>query len=359
MLRPRESWVLTRMKAVLVFFLKFALTALCLGWAFSHVDFSHSVFTRPGAVDFRWLAAGAALAGLSVMLLGLRWWCFLRGQAMPVSIGRAVELTMIDGLFSLASVSGLGGDAARIILLIRDHPDRKLVIALTVMADHLAGMVSLALLFFIISASRFDALADPSALGRGVIHFAWFYLGGGLALVALIFICASPPVHRRIHANDRFICWPLMRRIPELYDIYRKNWRLALGGLVVSFMMFGAYFSSYYCGLRAVGGSTSYGTVMSAMPVIDAISGMPISIAGVGVREKLFELLLRDLAGVAPETAVAASLTGFACNVLWALLGAMFFLKKRDRIHVSELEVVGSGECCIDSVQTDAKISGQ
>ncbi len=69
------------MKAFLVFLLKFSLTALCLGWAFSQVDFSHSVFTRPGAVDYRWLAAGAALAGLSVVLLGVRWWCFLRGTA--------------------------------------------------------------------------------------------------------------------------------------------------------------------------------------------------------------------------------------------------------------------------------------
>jgi hypothetical protein len=49
---------------------------------------------------------------------------------------------------------------------------------------------------------------------------------------------------------------------------------------------------------------------------------------------------LHDLAGVAPETAVAASLAGFACNVLWALLGALFFLKKHDRIAVAELESV-------------------
>ena len=157
------------------------------------MEFDHSVFTRPGAVDYRWLAGGAALAGLSVMLQAIRWWLFLRGQSLAVSLGRAVELTMIDGLFSLASVSGLGGDAARVILLMRDHPGRKLVIAMAVTADHLAGLVSIALLFFIISAARFDALADPSVLGRGVIHFAWFYLGGGLAMVLLIFICASPP----------------------------------------------------------------------------------------------------------------------------------------------------------------------
>jgi glycosyltransferase 2 family protein len=326
------------MKAFLIFLLKLVLTGLCLWWAFSQVKFDRSVFTRPGAVDYRWLAGGAALAGASIGFNGLRWWLFLRGQSLAVSLGRAVELTMIDSLFSLASVSGLGGDAARIILLMRDHPGKKLVIALAVMADHLAGLVSLAMLFFIISVARFDAIVNQSILGRGVIHFAWFYLGGGLAMVVLIFICASPPVHRRIHGNNRFARWPFMRKIPELYDVYRKNWKYALGGLMVSFLMLFAYFSSYYCGMRAVGGKAEYTAVISAMPVIDSISGLPISVAGVGVREKLFEVLMKDLAGVPPETAVAASLAGFACNVLWAGFGALFFLKKRDRITVAELE---------------------
>lgn len=325
------------MKAFSLFALKLVLTALCLWWAFSQVKFDRSVFTKPGAVDYRWLAAGVALAGASVVLHGTRWWFFLRGQSLPVSLSRAVGLTLIDGLFSLASVSGLGGDAARIFLLMRDLPGRKLVITMAVMADHLAGMVSLALVFFIVSAARFEALANPSILGRGVIHFAWFYMGGGLAMVAMIFICASPPVHRRIHGNDRFARWPIMKRMPEIYDVYRKNWRHALAGLAVSFAMLGAYFSSYYCGMRAVGGTSSYGTVVSAMPVIDSISGMPISIAGVGVREKLFEVLMKDLAGVRPETAVAASLAGFTCNAIWAAVGALLFLKKRDRVNVADL----------------------
>ena len=102
--------------------------------------------------------------------------------------------------------------------------------------------------------------------------------------------------------------------------------------------MLGCYFSSYYCGMRAVGGNAGYGQVMSAMPVIDSISGMPVSIAGVGVREKLFETLMHDLAGIPPETAVAASLAGFACNAAWALLGALFFLKKRDRLSKRDIE---------------------
>lgn len=326
------------MKAALLFLLKLVLTGLCLWWAFSQVKIDKSVFTRPGAMNYGWLAGGVALAGVSIVLNAFRWWLFLRGQSLRVGMGRSVELTMIDSLFSLASVSGLGGDAARIILLMRDHPGKKLVIATSVMADHLAGLVSLALVFFVVSAARFDALADQSVLGRGVIHFAWVYLGGGLAMVAMIFVCAYPPVHRKIHANGRFSRWPFMERIPELYDVYRKNWKYAVGGVGVSFLMLGAYFSSYYCGMRAVGGQAEYGAVISAMPVIDAISGMPVSIGGVGVREKLFEVLMHDLAGVPAETAVAASLAGFAGNVFWALLGALFFLKKRDRITAADIE---------------------
>lgn len=326
------------MKAVLIFLLKLALTGVCLWWAFSQIVIDRSIFDRPGGIHYSWLAAGVGLAGLSIVLHALRWWLFLRGQSLSVKLGRAIELTLIDSLFSLASVSGLGGDAARILLLMRELPGKKLVIALAVMADHLAGLVAVALLFFIISLSRFHELTEQSLLGKNVIIFSWFYLGGGLAMVAMIFIFASPPVHRRIHGNNRFARFPIMKQIPELYDIYRKNWRFAIGGLGVSFIMLFVYFSSYYCGMRAVGGTASYGAVVSAMPIIDSISGMPISIAGMGVREKLFQVLLHDLAGVAPATAVAASLAGFACNVFWAGLGALFFLKKSDRVTRAELE---------------------
>jgi hypothetical protein len=38
--------------------------------------------------------------------------------------------------------------------------------------------------------------------------------------------------------------------------------------------------------------------------------------------------------------AVAASLAGFACNVLWALPGVLFFLRKSDRVTIRELEDV-------------------
>ena len=60
------------LKKVLIFLLKLVLTGSCLAWALSQVDLSHSVFTRPGAVDYRWMAAGVVMAGLTVVLTSLR-----------------------------------------------------------------------------------------------------------------------------------------------------------------------------------------------------------------------------------------------------------------------------------------------
>jgi glycosyltransferase 2 family protein len=328
------------LKKVLIFLLKLVLTGSCLIWALSQVDLSHSVFTRPGAVDYRWMAGGVVMAGLTVVLTALRWRLYLLAQGVDPGLRRAIELTLIGNLFNLLSIGGIGGDAARVLLLIRDHPGKKLAVTMAVLVDHLAGMVALAGMFFIVSVAKFDALVNQSHLGKGVIHFAWVYLSGGLGLVLLCFIAACPPVHRRIHANGREWKWKIMRQIPETYDVYRRKWPLALAGVGVSFVMLLAYFMSFWCGLRAVGGTASAGTVLSAMPVIDSLSSLPISVAGVGVREKLFEILMRDLAGTLPEISVAASLVGFACSVIWALVGGLLFLRKGDRVSVAELECV-------------------
>lgn len=328
------------LKKVLIFLLKLVLTGSCLWWALSKVDLGHSVFSRPGAVDYRWMAAGVLMAGLTVVLTSLRWRLYLIAQGVDPGMRRTIELTLVGNLFNLLSIGGIGGDAARVLLLIRDHPGRKLAVTMAVLVDHLAGMVALAGMFFIVSVARFEALANQSHLGKGVIHFAWVYLSGGLGLVLLCFLAACPPVHRRIHANGREWKWPLMRRIPETYDVYRRKWPLALAGVAVSFVMLLAYFLSFWCGLRAVGGTASAGTVLSAMPVIDSVSSLPVSVAGVGVREKLFEILMRDLAETPAEVSVAASLAGFACSVFWAGIGGLLFLRKRDRVSVAELEGV-------------------
>lgn len=329
------------MKTALVFLLKLGLTAACLWWAFSAVDGESLLFTEPGRTDFRWLAAGVVLAGISVFLTAVRWWAFLKVVEIPATIGRVVELTMIGNLLSLFSIGSVGGDAARIILLSRENRGKKLHVMMSVLVDRMAGMVTLGLLFFFVSAGSFRELTERDTLGpvgESALKLAWLWIGGGFVMVAGFFIFASPPLHRRIHANGRFAKWPMLEKVPEIYDAYRRNWKMTSFGLGTSIVMLVVYFASFWCGLKAVGGEAALGQVMTAMPVIDGLSAIPVSIGGVGIRENLFMMLMPPLADVSRETARDASLAGFACTVFWALLGALFFLKKRDRISAEEAE---------------------
>lgn len=326
------------LKTLLLFQVKLWLTGVCLWWAFSGIDFRNSALARPAELDWRWIIAGVALGGFTVFLSAWRWWLLLRAQGLSVGLWRSCELTLIGSLFNLFAFGGAGGDAAKIFLLIRDHPERKIAVTMSVMVDHLAGLAAMAAVFFAVTAGRFEALEDQSALGKGAIRFAWVFFVGGLGVIALFFLMASPVVHDRIHRNHHGKRWDRVKRIPQIYDVYRKKWKHALGAVLVSVVMLPVYYATFWCGASAVRDGVDPAAVFTAMPVVDAISAMPISVSGIGVREKTFEVLMHDLAGLPAEVAVSGSLIGFACSLVWAIPGGLLFLRPSDRTSIKEIE---------------------
>ena len=58
----------------------------------------------------------------------------------------------------------------------------------------------------------------------------------------------------------------------------------------------------------------------------------------IGVREIALKTLMEDLAGMRNEVAVLGSLVGFACSLVWALLGGILFLRPADRTPMKQIE---------------------
>ncbi len=325
------------MKKALLFFLKLCLTAACLWWALSGVDWNSSVFTNPAGMAWEWALPGVLLAGLTVVLTAVRLWLLLRAQGIRISMARAVELTLIGNLFNLAAVGGIGGDAVRIFLLIRDHPERKLAVTITVLFDHLVGLVAMSLVFFALTAGRFDALASQSLETKNILRFAWMFFTGGLVMVAVMFVVSYPPIHDRIHARGRHWKIAFMRQLPLVYDVYRKRWRHGLAALVAAVVMLPVYYATFWCGARVAGSDVDAGPVLTAMPVVDMLSALPLSVAGLGVREKSLQILMQDLTGMEPDVAVVASLVGFVFTLVWAIPGALLFMHTGGRAAMSEI----------------------
>ncbi|MGB6221574.1 lysylphosphatidylglycerol synthase transmembrane domain-containing protein [Haloferula sp.] len=332
------------MKKALFFLIKLILTVACLAWALNGVDWKDSILARPADLDWRWIVGGMGLAGLTIILTAVRLWVLLAAQGIRISFWRANELTLIGNLFNLVAVGGVGGDAARIFLLIRDHPERKLAVTLTVMFDHLVGLAAMSLVFFALTAGHFDALGSQSVETKFIMRFAWMFFGGGLALIVFMFLAAYPPIHDRIHARGKEWKIAFMRQVPILVDLYRKEWKYALIALVAAVVMLPIYYGSFWFGAKAAGSQVEPGPVLISMPVVDMMAAMPLSVAGVGVREKVFETLMSDLTGMDPAIAVASSLIGFFCTLVWAILGGLLFLRPSDRVSVKEMGELAGGE---------------
>jgi hypothetical protein len=304
------------------------------------VDWENSILSTPSDLSWGWIGGGTLLAGGTVVLTAVRLWVLLAAQGIRITLWRSVELTLIGNLFSLIAVGSIGSDAARIFLLIRDHPERKLAVTLTVMFDHLVGLIAMSLVFFALTAGRFDALASQSEETKAILRFSWVFFSGGLGFIFFIFVMSAPPIHQRIKAKLSGTRLVAMEKFPEALDVYRTKWKHGLVALVAAIVMLPVYYASFWCGARAAGSLVDAAPVLVAMPVVDMLSAMPLSISGLGVREATMKILMEDLTGMKPGVAVAASLIGFVCTLFWTLLGGLLFLRPRDRASVDAIQSV-------------------
>jgi hypothetical protein len=71
--------------------------------------------------------------------------------------------------------------------------------------------------------------------------------------------------------------------------------------------------------------------MMSIMPLVTAVSSLPLSLNGIGVREALFEQLLLQLCNVSPGAGVLVSITGMVVYLVWGLPGGLFYLMRKRR----------------------------
>ena len=78
-----------------------------------------------------------------------------------------------------------------------------------------------------------------------------------------------------------------------------------------------------------MGGAAPVLDVLTAIPIVDAAASLPVSISGLGVRERTFEALLAGLANVPEAVGVSASLAGWIFNLFWGIVGGVIFLRAK------------------------------
>ena len=300
---------------------RLAVTLGLLGVVLVEVDW-HTAAEHLDAGEWPWLAGAVSVLELAFLVGAVRWFRLLAGAGIEISLARTLRAYMI-GMFSNNFLpTGFGGDATRAIIVGRSR-SRLARAATSVLADRVTSVACLVLVGWIAAAA--DPRAVPGSLALGFLGLS---VAGAIVAVAaaLLLVVGARREHRiprRLRSSVREIRATVARyaRQPALL-----SWTLLLG-VVFQVLTVGATWLI----ARALGVDLSFALLAVVAPIVLLATVLPISIAGFGVREGSYVVLL-GAAGVSHTDAALLSLLTGASLAAASLAGAVALLvPARDR----------------------------
>ena len=199
--------------------------------------------------------------------------------------------------------------------MIREAPERKADAVLVVAMDRLMGLISLILLAGLVVLCRYHWLAMTPATGW-LESVTLLILAGGVGMLVLSGLVARLPWLAMLENHPAV--GAKLREIGQAFRAYRRHWPRMIQALANTLAAHLFYFLTFYCAARALGAFGGPGEspwrglwdVFSIMPIVNTLTGLPISFAGIGIRESLFQVLLKNLCGIAPGVGAAIGSPG-------------------------------------------------
>jgi len=244
----------------------------------------------------------------NVLIATKRWSLFLPEN---IKYSRLVSLYFIGYFFNTFLPGRIGGDIVKTFYLYRDIGKGSISIA-SVFIDRYMGLSAIIGISFI-------------AFIGGYSYFKGSDIVWLIPVVSCIFLIASFILWR--------VNWGKIKGINALYihlSEYKIKKRIIYNGLILSFVVqvfciIGVYLLSIAIGLKV---PIIYFLIF--VPIINAISTIPVTIAGLGIREvgfaTLFNMFFVKL-GVTSNQAVSLSLLIFASMIMVNLIGGIEYLR--------------------------------
>jgi uncharacterized membrane protein YbhN (UPF0104 family) len=322
-------------------------SALIIAWLMRVVNWS-LVWSHVRTMDPSWIVMGILCFAPVLLVVSWRWRMLLAVHGVHLRFWRIFELTMIGQFFSALGVGTTGGDVIKIFYAARAVPQRRAAVAFTILLDRVIGLVALLLFGVALSIPNLGLLLSTHGTKVATATFYFFALGG---ITASLLACVGPFVMKSRALRDLVKKLPFIHRGASLYMAYEHSARavgtnfLALAGSIP-----GHVFSTLlgFCVLKAMHlqPEPDFLTSFAIIAIVNMLIALPVSVAGLGVRESLY-IMFFGLLGVDKDHATAFSLTCFALNLLWSLIGGPFYFLYRHETHtpppnVAEVEPIFS-----------------
>jgi len=326
-------------KKVLSILLRIGISILLLVFIFRQID-EKALLAIIKHVNKPLLIFSFLIFGISYLLAFWRWRMLLEAVNIKVALKR-VFISFSGGIFfNVFLPSTIGGDFVRTLDLCA-HTGKPRQIIATVFLDRLSGYVGLV---FISLASVFfgwNIIRDKS------VFVSIFIIT--LILIAILLVLFNSWIFSRLNA---FLNSPLSgNRIKELLgDLqeeihhFKNKKKVIMKNLILSlFIQFISPLTFYLIAL-SIGVKINIAYFFIFLPIIGAITLLPVSIGGLGLRDAS-TIILFAKAGVAKDLAFAMSLLSFVFIIIYAGLGGLVYVLT---VHHRRVQSDSSSSVCED-----------
>jgi glycosyltransferase 2 family protein len=274
---------------------------------------------------YYWVVAGILAYVVVEIAAALRWQVLLKVQGIRLSLPRLSGLFLIGMFYNQFLPGGTGGDIIKSYLLLKET-DRKAGALLAVVFDRFIGLVALVAITATLVSLRFDLLSQTYETRR----YLWLLLvllsTSIASLLASFLISGFNLFHLLPH---KFPGREKLIEIAAAYHLYARHWVATLIAFGASLVAHLATFATFLCAAYALRADVVVTNFFAVMPIERTISALPISFAGVGVREKVLQTMLHQVCGVPEGVAVLIGSLSFLIIFLCCIPGGIvyFFYK--------------------------------
>ncbi len=295
-------------KKIVYFILKLCVSSVLLFFVFRKAD-AHEIFSYLTSINPFYFLLSVLLYIVATFISAIRWGMLL-DEEYPV--GKLFSLYMIGIFFNNILPGMIGGDAVKIYYLYADTRKGGSSIG-SVFMDRYIGFFTLLLIGLISGLYAFSELK----------HIGVHYI---MPAIFVLFILASAIVFG-VRIGRRFSV------ISDFYDYFHSyiaKKSIVFKTVLLSFMIQLIGILMVYVIARGLDQTPPVISLFVFLPLIWTLSSLPISIAGLGVREGAFVLLF-GLVGMPSHVATSISFLWFFSLVATSLIGLveLFRYKKK------------------------------
>ncbi len=306
-------------KRFLSILLRISISIILLIFLFKQVD-KKSLLGIIRNANLGLLLAAFIIFFFSYILCLLRWEMLLKAVKIHLSLKRIIISFAAGIFFSLFLPSTIGGDLVRSIDL-ATHTKRPREVVATVLLDRLSGYIGLVVLALLGLLFGWRLIQDKSVIFAVAIITA--------ILIAILLVLFNKflysKVNQLLHSPTAGKLREAIKNLHQEIHYFRHHKKVIVNNLIFSILIQAIAPLTFFLIALSIGVKINIIYFFIFLPIIGAITLLPISIGGLGLRDAT-TIFFFAKAGMGKDMAFAMSLLNFFFILICGALGGLIYV---------------------------------